>query len=104
VFVILREAGLSVRIQARGIFPLRGVETEGRVVDLVAADPQVGPWLLVVVTVADPLQASVTALAVESGHAARVQRPSRRPSTPTLAPRHPHPGCDRDFLLHRWPV
>ena len=71
VFVILREAGLSVRREARGIFPLRGNETEGRVMDLVAADPQGGPRLLVDVTVADPLQAPVTAAAVERGHAAR---------------------------------
>ena len=71
VYVILREAGLSVRREARGIFPLRGDETEGRIMDLVAADPQGGPRLLVDVTVADPLQAPVTAAAVERGHAAR---------------------------------
>ncbi|GAQ93619.1 hypothetical protein KFL_017180010, partial [Klebsormidium nitens] len=71
VFVILREAGLSVRREARGIFPLRGDETEGRVMDLVAANPRGGPRLLVDVTVADPLQAPVTAAAVERGHAAR---------------------------------
>jgi hypothetical protein len=54
-----------------GIFPLRGDETEGRVMDLVAANPHWGPRLIVDVTVADPLPVLVMALAVERGHAAR---------------------------------
>ncbi len=71
LFLILRESGFSVRREARGIFPLREGDTEGRVMDLVAADPQGGPRLLVDVTVADPLRTAAES-AVERGHAARV--------------------------------
>jgi hypothetical protein len=71
LYMILRESGFSVRREARGIFPLREGDTEGRVMDLVAADPQGGPRLLVDVTVADPLRTAAES-AVERGHAARV--------------------------------
>ena len=76
LYVILREAGFSVRREARGIFPLRDGETEGRVMDLVAADPQGGPRLLVDVTVADPLRSAAES-DVEKGHAARVAEAAR---------------------------
>ncbi len=71
LYFILRDSGFSVRREARGIFPLREGETEGRVMDLVTADPQGGPRLLVDVTVADPIRSAAES-AVERGHAARV--------------------------------
>jgi hypothetical protein len=46
LFDILWEAGYSVRKEARGNSPLREGDTEGRVMDLVAADPDGGPHLL----------------------------------------------------------
>ncbi len=71
LFVILGEAGYSVRREARGVMPMREGDKEGRVMDLVAADPQGGPRLLIDVTVADPLRTPAES-AVDRGHAARV--------------------------------
>jgi hypothetical protein len=77
MFAVLREAGYSVRREARGIMPLREGDTEGRVMDLVAADPDGGARLLIDVTVADPLR-TAAASAVERGHAARVAEGLKR--------------------------
>jgi hypothetical protein len=69
LFGILPEASYSVRREARGILPLREGDTEGRVMDLVAADPDGGPRLLIDVTVADPLRTAAES-AIDRGHAA----------------------------------
>jgi hypothetical protein len=66
---------LTVLHPARGILPLREGDTEGRVMDLVAADPNRdrGPRLLTNITIADLLRmAAESAAAVYRGHAARV--------------------------------
>jgi hypothetical protein len=81
----------SIRREARGILPLREGDTEGRVMDLVAADPDGGPLLLIDVTVADPLRTAAES-AVDRGHATRVAEVLKRakyadhPPNDTLIP------------------
>jgi hypothetical protein len=56
-----------------GVMPIREGEAGGRVMDLVAADPRGGSWVLTDVVVADPTRSTaVMVTAVERGHAARL--------------------------------
>jgi hypothetical protein len=68
--------------------------------DLVAADPDGGPRLLIDVTVADPLRTAAES-AVDRGHAARVVEGLKcGPSTRTIRlMTRPHPSCSRDILM-----
>jgi hypothetical protein len=73
MFYIMREAGCSVRREQSGVMPIREGEAGGRVMDLVAADPQGGSRMLADVVVAYPTRSTaVMVTAVERGHAARL--------------------------------
>jgi hypothetical protein len=54
MFYIMREARYSVRKEQSGVMPIREGEAEGRVMDLVAADPRGGSRVLADVVVANP--------------------------------------------------
>jgi hypothetical protein len=73
MFYIMREAGYSVRREQSGVMPIREGEAEGRVMDLVVADPRGGSRVLADVVVADPTRSTaVMVTAMERGHAARL--------------------------------
>jgi hypothetical protein len=64
IFYIMRESGYSVRREQSGVMPIREGEAGGRVMDLVAADPRGGSWVLADVVVADPTRSTAVMVTV----------------------------------------